>query len=411
MDVQIAMLGGFAVTVAAVRCPPTPGRAGGAGVAGQAARPRRRPAPAPRAGHRRAVARPSRSTPPRPRLHKAAHYARRALGATPAPRSWCCATTWSRCCPDADVRVDAVRVPRGARRRRWLRAPPSGRRRRWPRTAGRCCPRTSTSRGPHEAREPCAVLHRDLLRLAGRWEELVAAGPGRRAGPPGAGPALARRAATYARPCASSSGWSRRCGASSARRRAPRPRRRCAPSCSPGAVDRRPPPRRGRARGWSAARGVGDGSARGHGPRRRAAAAARCCVTGPAGVGQVRGARPGRRAGPAGAAGGSPGARRPRSRAPWPYAPVLEAFGDLCRQHPALLDGLDDVYRRRDRPGAVRRAGRLERRDARTSGCSSRPPSCCGWPRPGAGCCSSWTTCTRRTRRRCGCCTTSPDAR
>ena len=30
---------------------------------------------------------------------------------------------------------------------------------------------------------------------------------------------------------------------------------------------------------------------------------------------------------------------------PWPYAPVLEAFGDLCRQHPALLDGLDDVYR------------------------------------------------------------------
>ena len=29
----------------------------------------------------------------------------------------------------------------------------------------------------------------------------------------------------------------------------------------------------------------------------------------------------------------------------WPYAPVLEAFGDLCRQHPALLDGLDDSYR------------------------------------------------------------------
>ncbi|MBA2953338.1 AAA family ATPase [Nocardioides sp. MAH-18] len=29
----------------------------------------------------------------------------------------------------------------------------------------------------------------------------------------------------------------------------------------------------------------------------------------------------------------------------WPYAPVLEALGDLCRKHPALLDGLDDVYR------------------------------------------------------------------
>ena len=30
---------------------------------------------------------------------------------------------------------------------------------------------------------------------------------------------------------------------------------------------------------------------------------------------------------------------------PWPYAPVLEALGDLCRKHPSLLDGLDDNYR------------------------------------------------------------------
>ncbi len=29
---------------------------------------------------------------------------------------------------------------------------------------------------------------------------------------------------------------------------------------------------------------------------------------------------------------------------PWPYATVLEAFADLCRQHPALLDGLEDAY-------------------------------------------------------------------
>jgi hypothetical protein len=29
----------------------------------------------------------------------------------------------------------------------------------------------------------------------------------------------------------------------------------------------------------------------------------------------------------------------------WPYAPVLEAFADLCRRHPALLDGLADTYR------------------------------------------------------------------
>ena len=29
---------------------------------------------------------------------------------------------------------------------------------------------------------------------------------------------------------------------------------------------------------------------------------------------------------------------------PWPYATVLEAFADLCRRHPALLDGLEDAY-------------------------------------------------------------------
>ena len=29
----------------------------------------------------------------------------------------------------------------------------------------------------------------------------------------------------------------------------------------------------------------------------------------------------------------------------WPYAPVLEALADLCRRHPALLDGLADQFR------------------------------------------------------------------
>jgi DNA-binding SARP family transcriptional activator/tetratricopeptide (TPR) repeat protein len=29
----------------------------------------------------------------------------------------------------------------------------------------------------------------------------------------------------------------------------------------------------------------------------------------------------------------------------WPYAPVLEALADLCRRHPALLDGLDDTLK------------------------------------------------------------------
>ncbi|HET6752932.1 MAG TPA: AAA family ATPase, partial [Jiangellaceae bacterium] len=30
----------------------------------------------------------------------------------------------------------------------------------------------------------------------------------------------------------------------------------------------------------------------------------------------------------------------------WPYAPVLDALADLCRRHPTLLDGLSDTYRR-----------------------------------------------------------------
>jgi DNA-binding SARP family transcriptional activator/tetratricopeptide (TPR) repeat protein len=29
----------------------------------------------------------------------------------------------------------------------------------------------------------------------------------------------------------------------------------------------------------------------------------------------------------------------------WPYAPVLDALADLCRRHPTLLDGLGDTYR------------------------------------------------------------------
>ena len=31
--------------------------------------------------------------------------------------------------------------------------------------------------------------------------------------------------------------------------------------------------------------------------------------------------------------------------APWPYAPVIEALADMCRRHPSLLDGLADTYR------------------------------------------------------------------
>ena len=39
----------------------------------------------------------------------------------------------------------------------------------------------------------------------------------------------------------------------------------------------------------------------------------------------------------------------------WPYAPVLEALADLCRRHPALLDGLDDALRKEIESGLAGR--------------------------------------------------------
>ena len=67
-------------------------------------------------------------------------------------------------------------------------------------------------------------------------------------------------------------------------------------------------------------------------------------VSGPAGVGKsalldwarARAARDGWRTGHGGAAA---------VEGAWPYAPVLGALSDLCRQHPALLDGLDETLR------------------------------------------------------------------
>ena len=82
---------------------------------------------------------------------------------------------------------------------------------------------------------------------------------------------------------------------------------------------------------------------------------------------------------------------RPPIEAPWPYAPVLEAVADLCRRHPALLDGLDDAFREE-----IERA--LSGRDLRgaeaaaTSGCSWRSSNWCGWPPPGRARCWSSTT-------------------
>ena len=120
------------------------------------------------------------------------------------------------------------------------------------------------------------------------------------------------------------------------------------------------PARAARASGSSAAAASATRSAR----RCRAptrGAAPRCCSPGRPGSARPPCSGSPRRS-PASATGAPVAAPRRPSEGPWPYAPVLEAFGELCRKHPALLDGLDDRFRHRDRAGPVRSRRQLDRR-------------------------------------------------
>ena len=131
------------------------------------------------AGRGRAAAAQGRALrPPRARRRRAA--------------PWCCATTLVALLPGADVQSStSTSSAPGARR--------AGRGVRRSAAAGALerVRRAAAARRPLRAVEPGAprdalrLLHLDLLRLAGRWEELLRGGPRRRAGPPGAdrGPA------------------------------------------------------------------------------------------------------------------------------------------------------------------------------------------------------------------------------
>ena len=111
-----------------------------------------------------------------PRLHKAAHYARRALGESGRTRG---APQRHRraLLPDAEVVVDAVEFRPSGRGG-------AGRGRRGARdgarsssTPGPCCPTTSTSRGPRSTASRSGSCSVELLRLTGRWEELLEEDP------------------------------------------------------------------------------------------------------------------------------------------------------------------------------------------------------------------------------------------
>ena len=327
--------------------------------------------------HRRALARPvgrGREAPAaQGRALRAACAGRRRAGPValrndlvlPASRTPTVASTPS----------SSARAPRRALAARSAEAGGRGARRCTP---GRCCPTTSTSRGrrtwPRDARPCCTATcsgspvagrsslprnpptrqaHLALIRAAPTQGDVRGGAAPVRADGPGAAArarhrARARRpqraarrllaralgaAGTRVRRRASGAGWS--AGATSAT------------SCAVGSTDAGRRGQRQHPAAWPAPPGSGS----------------RRCSTWPTRSRPRRGWRAGR--------GGPPR----RSRAPGPTPRCSRRFADLCRQHPALLDGLDDEYRRRDRAALSRAGTSAGPASPATSDCSSRPPS------------------------------------
>ena len=105
-----------------------------------------------------------------PRLHKAAHYARRALR---KPRSLVLSGETVALLPDADVDVDAVsfqRLAESARDARRAGTAADG-------YSGDLLPYDRYEAWTEEPRERLRLLHLRMLRMAGRWHDLVIADP------------------------------------------------------------------------------------------------------------------------------------------------------------------------------------------------------------------------------------------
>lgn len=273
-----------------------------------------------------------------PRLHKAAHYARRALGGDSGLvvlRNEVVALT-----DGAEVRVDVDEFRR-AGRSALADGTPAAAAVALDVHTGPLLPDDLYEPWTEEPREAVRALHLDLLRLAGRWEELLREDP---VDEP-AHLALARAAAER--------GDVR--GALRQLERMDQALRRelgTAPSAEAERLRARlearspevtQPDAAARTTRLFGRRAYGD-QVRERLERAEAGHGSTLVFTGPPGVGKSallelteglarkRGWRTGR--GTASAVEG-----------PWPYAPVLEALSDLCRRHPALLDGLGDVYR------------------------------------------------------------------
>jgi DNA-binding SARP family transcriptional activator/tetratricopeptide (TPR) repeat protein len=286
-----------------------------------------------------------------PRLHKAAHYARRALGERPDAvalrHDMVTLVADHELTVDLDVFLAAARAALAARSRdeaeRALEL-----------HGGELLPEDPYEPWTTHPRDVVRALHLDLLRLAGRWEELLREEPTDEQ----AHLALAR---AYAERGDVRGGLRQLERLEQALRRelgtTPSPtalslRARLEghdasdPAAGSAAVHPAPPtlPRKPlRGVRLAGRRDVGD-RIRARLDRAGLGRGGTLVLVGAPGVGksalldlttalaEQRGWRTGR--GSASAVEG-----------PWPYAPVLEALGDLCRKHPALLDGLDDLYR------------------------------------------------------------------
>ena len=267
-----------------------------------------------------------------PKLHKAAHFARRALD---VPTSVVLRDDSVVLLPDTETQIDVLQFEERARAA-IAAADASAARDALALYGGELLPQDRYEPWAEERREQLRLRHLDLLRLAGQWDAVVEVDPGDEL----AHLELMRRYAANGDRHAALRQFDR----------LDRNLRRelgVAPSREALAL-------RDRLRVEHAVVPRTDGTLIGRERERAAveaalvdAAAGRnrtLLIGGPAGVGKssllhaaIAQARElGLRVGQ--------GTSAPVEGA-WPYAPVVEALADLCRHHPALLDGLSDVHR------------------------------------------------------------------
>jgi DNA-binding SARP family transcriptional activator/tetratricopeptide (TPR) repeat protein len=274
-----------------------------------------------------------------PRLHKAAHFARRAIGHGAVVLRGEIVALAADQPPIVDLHEFVVEAEQAL-----AAGDTASAQRALERWSGPLLPSDPYEAWVEAPREHAAALHRRLLRQAGRWEALVALDPTDE----DAQVALMRSLADAGDHRAAFRQFERLDRAL---------RHELGVGPGPAAIAVRdelltvgPAPPTGRVdrRRSAAGRVVGrDDELAAFDAQLESAATGRAravFVAGPAGIGKtaflevaaVRAARAGWRVGH-GAAAVIEGA--------WPYAPVLEALRDLCRAHPALLDGLDDTLR------------------------------------------------------------------